>query len=220
RPEIRELTKDQRERFFNAIKVLNSDKGNNKFTGYSTIHNIYFNEIHFNPSFFPWHRAYLRMFEKDLQSIDSSIILPYWDWSLDSDDPTNSIILSDEYFGKNGDKDTHCVTSGPFANFMVNVPKRHCLKRDYNKGDKVTPFYPPESIEAIIASSKNYITFRNVIEYLPHSVIHTNIGGAVGDLSDFFSPNDPLFYMHHAFIDLLWHEWQLRNPSLANSYSG
>ncbi|KAJ9061206.1 Tyrosinase [Entomophthora muscae] len=26
------------------------------------------------------------------------------------------------------------------------------------------------------------------------------------------SPNDPLFYMHHAFVDMVWAEWQRRNP--------
>jgi Common central domain of tyrosinase len=33
------------------------------------------------------------------------------------------------------------------------------------------------------------------------------------------NPNDPLFYAHHAFIDLIWYEWQQRNPNLANTYS-
>jgi Common central domain of tyrosinase len=28
------------------------------------------------------------------------------------------------------------------------------------------------------------------------------------------SPNDPLFYLHHAFVDLIWTEWQVENPRL------
>ncbi|MFK0050449.1 tyrosinase family protein [Streptomyces sp. NPDC090741] len=35
-----------------------------------------------------------------------------------------------------------------------------------------------------------------------------------------YSTNDPLDWVHHAFIDLLWAEWQARNPSLANTYKG
>ena len=27
------------------------------------------------------------------------------------------------------------------------------------------------------------------------------------------SPGDPLFYLHHAYIDKLWWEWQSRNLS-------
>ena len=26
------------------------------------------------------------------------------------------------------------------------------------------------------------------------------------------SPNDPIFWMHHAQIDRIWSEWQKRNP--------
>ncbi len=26
------------------------------------------------------------------------------------------------------------------------------------------------------------------------------------------SPNDPVFWLHHAFIDKLWAEWQRRHP--------
>jgi hypothetical protein len=29
------------------------------------------------------------------------------------------------------------------------------------------------------------------------------------------SPNDPLFFLHHAFTDLLWSEWQHRNPGVS-----
>lgn len=33
--------------------------------------------------FLPWHRAYLIMFERELQSLDSSLSIPYWDWVAD-----------------------------------------------------------------------------------------------------------------------------------------
>ncbi|MEV8530040.1 MULTISPECIES: tyrosinase family protein [unclassified Streptomyces] len=29
------------------------------------------------------------------------------------------------------------------------------------------------------------------------------------------SPNDPLFFVHHAFTDLLWSEWPQRNPGVS-----
>ncbi len=35
--------------------------------------------------FLTWHRAYLYGFEKQLQDIDPTVTLPYWDWSADAD---------------------------------------------------------------------------------------------------------------------------------------
>ncbi|KAJ9082446.1 Tyrosinase [Entomophthora muscae] len=45
-------------------------------------------------------------------------------------------------------------------------------------------------------------------------------GGNKGDIMTMYSPNDPIFYLHHAFIDLLWNEWQQRHPQLARTYDG
>lgn len=34
------------------------------------------------------------------------------------------------------------------------------------------------------------------------------------------SPNDPLFMLHHAYIDYEWWQWQVENPQLAMQYDG
>ncbi|WP_261765765.1 MULTISPECIES: tyrosinase family protein [Pseudoalteromonas] len=36
------------------------------------------------------------------------------------------------------------------------------------------------------------------------------VGGDMGN--PMISPNDPIFWMHHAQIDRIWSEWQKRNP--------
>lgn len=51
--------------------------------------------------------------------------------------------------------------------------------------------------------------FRLCIEELPHDGLHQGIGGI---LRYFGSPGDPLFYLHHAYIDKVWWEWQNVNP--------
>jgi len=35
-----------------------------------------------------------------------------------------------------------------------------------------------------------------------------------------WSPNEPLFWMHHAMVDKVWFDWQLRDPANAKSYVG
>lgn len=35
------------------------------------------------------------------------------------------------------------------------------------------------------------------------------------------SPNDPIFFLHHAQVDRVWWKWQQQNPSVRNfDYSG
>ncbi len=40
-----------------------------------------------------------------------------------------------------------------------------------------------------------------------HNRVHNWIGGP---MSEGASPNDPVFWLHHSFIDMLWAEWQSR----------
>ncbi|KAI0228123.1 hypothetical protein L0F63_006302, partial [Massospora cicadina] len=35
-----------------------------------------------------------------------------------------------------------------------------------------------------------------------------------------FSSNDPIFWLHHAYIDRIYFEWQQRYPRLAKTHSG
>lgn len=61
--------------------------------------------------------------------------------------------------------------------------------------------------------------FRNKIEgwtvsetkggYL-HNRVHQWVGGHMIGAA---SPNDPVFWLHHAFIDLVWARWQRRHPT-------
>ena len=48
------------------------------------------------PAFLPWHRELLYQYERDLQAVsgDSSLGIPYWDWSVDQD-PTRAPWLDD-----------------------------------------------------------------------------------------------------------------------------
>ena len=68
---------------------------------------------HQGPAFFPWHREYLWRFELDLQAIDPSVTLPYWEWTVDTS-PTGPPWTPD-FLGGNGRAGDQRVTDGPFA---------------------------------------------------------------------------------------------------------
>ncbi|KAJ9066020.1 hypothetical protein DSO57_1013678 [Entomophthora muscae] len=218
RQEIRTLTSTQLTKYFNAVNAL-KDQGN-FYSESCAIHNDNVAQAHGVPAFFPWHRRFLRNYELALQAIDPTIIIPYWDWTIDSQAPEQSTVLSSSYFGGNGRSSDNCLDEGPFSGWNSTIPDMHCLKRQYNSDDMITAFYSPEAIEAILSQSTTYDQVHTSIEGGPHGAVHNGIGGDDGDMIFMYSPNDPIFYAHHAFIDLLWNEWQIRNPSLANTYTG
>lgn len=72
---------------------------------------------HDGPGFLPWHREWLRRFEMDLQSVDSTVTLPYWDIL----DPVGSkdVVFKDDFMGPDGTGPNGEIQSGYFRE---NVP--------------------------------------------------------------------------------------------------
>ncbi|KAL3895473.1 MAG: hypothetical protein SGCHY_004683 [Lobulomycetales sp.] len=73
-----------------------------------------------------------------------------------------------------------------------------------------------EDLELIL-DEDDYDTFRNLFEGSYHANVHNFVSG---DMLTMISPNDPAFFLHHAFVDKIWAEWQLRHPDSAEDYSG
>ncbi len=53
-----------------------------------------------------------------------------------------------------------------------------------------------------------------------HNRVHLWVGGNMVPMT---SPDDPVFYLHHAFVDKVWADWQvlqkLQNPAAAPHYA-
>ncbi|KAJ9069164.1 hypothetical protein DSO57_1021422 [Entomophthora muscae] len=213
RREIRELKPQELCKLTGAIKQLHEQ---GKYEEFTKIHLDNQDFSHEMPEFLPWHRYFIRKFEMALQEIDPSISLPYWDWSLDSQAPHLSKVLTPSLYGGNGKKDK-CVQDGPFANWQMTVPDKHCLQRDYVRGTNLPPFGYPEEI-SLFLNEPRFSDFSRLLED-KHAYPHVFIGGDIGDLTYMQSPNDPIFYLHHTFIDLLWSKWQERHPN-SDPYEG
>ncbi len=82
-------------------------------------------------------------------------------------------------------------------------------------------FYNPQ-ISSSFASSKTTshvlqpdgTTQFSVLEGFPHNKVHNCIGGVAavdpgpyGNMTNFLSPVDPIFFLHHANMDRLWDVW-------------
>ncbi|KAK9700927.1 hypothetical protein K7432_011979 [Basidiobolus ranarum] len=212
RREIHELSDLERQNLINALKEL---KESGEYDRLTQVHVLAFKNVHGKPSFFPWHRKSLREFELALQQIDPSLSLPYWDWTLDSQAPETSKVF--EWFGGNGSSDDNCVGDFPLPSWETVSPNESCLRRQFTlDGSKIPPFYPPEIIEEAISDSESFEELRHVIEMGPHGSVHIGING---HMSQYNSPNDPLFWLHHAFIDKIWADWQNRHGDLVEHYA-
>ncbi|MFC0849933.1 tyrosinase family protein [Streptomyces noboritoensis] len=224
------LTSDEKKRFVNALLTL---KRNGKYDAFVTTHNAFIMSDgddtdrvgHRSPSFLPWHRRFLIEFEQALQSVDSTVALPYWDWTADRT-ATSSLWAADFLGGTGRSRDSQ-VMDGPFASsggqwaINVRVDGRNYLRRALGAG---VPQLPTKAeVDSVLAmttydeapwNSQSTGGFRNHLEGWRgvnlHNRVHVWVGGQMGTG---VSPNDPVFWMHHAFVDKLWAQWQERHPA-------
>jgi tyrosinase len=178
-----------------------------------------------------WHRALLVEFEKELQSIDQSVTIPYWDWTQDTS-PTSSPWTSD-FLGGNGAGTDGQVTDGPFAGpagkWPIRVkddPSDPGFLRRQMAVDPSAKELPSPSDQTDVLAMVPYDTtpwedglrannpdawqgFRPHLEVDLHNLVHRWVGGNMVDMT---SPNDPVFWLHHCNCDRLWSVWDAQHP--------
>ncbi len=72
------LSAGERDRFLAAFGIFNG-QGSGRFSEFREMHvRSTLGESHGNWGFLPWHRSYLLDLERELQSIDARVTLPYW----------------------------------------------------------------------------------------------------------------------------------------------
>ncbi|KAI8323504.1 Di-copper centre-containing protein [Martensiomyces pterosporus] len=173
------------------------------FRYFATMHSQEFGNIHGNENFFPWHRRFLREVEEIGQRYDGDFSIPYWDELRDSRNPAGSPVLTPQFVGGNGFGG--CVRDGLQAGWTLPFPNRHCLVRRFDQGGRMQPWYSAEYIYSIMQRYDDMHGLRENIEYTLHGSVHLGVGG---DMAQYWSPNDFIFFLHHANLDRLWDEWQ------------
>ncbi len=64
---------------------------------------------------------------------------------------------------------------------------------------------------------KKYRRFNESLESF-HNSVHTAVGETMSDPT--ISPSDPIFWLHHAFVDKIWFDWQHIYPNTFDEVSG
>ncbi|MFD3439120.1 MULTISPECIES: tyrosinase family protein [unclassified Streptomyces] len=232
----RNLSRSEKRRLVDALLAL---KRSGRYDEFVRMHGEYYvpdaekgpRAAHMTPSFFPWHRRFLLEFERALQKVDPGVSVPYWDWTTDNT-PAASL-WAEDFLGGNGRTGDRQVMTGPFAysngNWRINarVTEGKFLTRNFGrpsdpvslptKNDVAKALREP-AYDAAPWDSTAKTGFRNAIEgwsaggparWRNHNRVHRWVGGLMLGAT---SPNDPVFWLHHAFMDLLWIRWQQAHP--------
>lgn len=214
------LTASERAKFVAAVLALKADGTWDQFVA---MHQGAHMAAHRGPAFLPWHREYLRRLELELQRIDSSVTLPYWDWSVDSS--ATASIWDPDFMGGNGRPGDGRVMSGPFAFDTGQWTLVHGTTQDLCRqfGASAPTLPSPGDVTATLAAvpydvppwtTSSPSGFRNRLEGWiagpqMHNRVHVWVGGSMGPAT---SPNDPVFFLNHCYVDKLWADWQRQHP--------
>ncbi|MDR5805982.1 tyrosinase family protein [Caballeronia sp. LP006] len=168
--------------FINALQTMMANK-----TASSPNSWLYWANVHANycphkmPYFLAWHRGYLYYLEKQLRIVsgDNALTLPYWDWF-------------------------HTPSIPPEFTDSASGNPLFCPRLNNN-------VYSSLDLSPFAATTVNFQrgtanSFEEKFETAPHNPVHNLIGNVMATMQ---SPRDPIFYLHHANVDRLWHAWAL-----------
>eukprot|EP00940_MAST-03C_sp_MAST-3C-sp2_P001972 g1972.t1 len=97
-----------------------------------------------------------------------------------------------------------CVKTGPFKDW-IDFEGRKCLVRGTSWDAKGWPMPGTMRIAQNRVDSKTIVEYMNNVYGPLHGSQHVQIAG---HMSTMHSPQDPIFWSHHAFIDKSWWMWQ------------
>ncbi|KAF6838954.1 tyrosinase central domain protein [Colletotrichum plurivorum] len=202
RKEWRNIPAEERKAFIAAVQCLQASPSSldtvampaakSMYDDFVLIHLNQTARIHVTANFLLWHRFFTWTYEQKLRSVCGyEGTFPYWDWSLDVEDPAKSPVFdgSETSMGGNGAFIPHegmqilqtrsnttvklqpgsgggCVESGPFANMTVHVGPR--LLWQYGSPTTTSSEVPTDDHPRCLRRDLNkhiaqrYNSFRNV----------------------------------------------------------
>lgn len=223
RKNANDLTASERSRFLFAWRKLRNRVGTN-YVLFQEMHRLASgagDEAHMQPAFLSWHRALLLQVERELQKLEPSVALHYWDW-----DAAAPNVFSQDFMGAPGSggfvEEPKFSASNPLNGWDTDLPfasgelRRNTQDHTLDPGAAMKPLDHPVDPDLVAwsdygpTSSSIFAvnSFSDAVEKDTHNPAHGWPCGA-GHLN---SPNrsaaDPLFYLLHSQIDREWAYWQ------------
>ncbi|KAF2743538.1 Di-copper centre-containing protein [Sporormia fimetaria CBS 119925] len=220
RTEWHSATTDMRRAYVNAIRCLlgRAPSGNfrgatNRYEDAVALHQSLTPNVHGNHKFLLWHRYYLWAFEDMLRGeCGYTGSLLWFDESVYAGRFSQSSVFSNDYFGA-VNLGGNCVTNGAFAGLTLNIGpgtsnRPHCLAR--NEDNTKTANTNAQIVDACNRRT-SYADMASCSEGGAHAWGHNGIGAVMQDT--YGSPGDPVFWLHHAWIDRNFRIWQNADQS-------
>lgn len=204
------LTDDERDRFVAAFGVLNG-QGSGRFAEFRAMHTAAADpEAHGNSGFPPWHRAFILDLERELQTIDPEVTLPYWRF----DQPAPNLFTPD-FIGLPDNNQVVRFSAGhPLEAWTTDGQPGIRRSMGFDPDEAPPPLqgqFPLNNEAATLelgGPDNLYGSFRQQFEVNPHGFAHVSFTGASFLRSISTAARDPLFFMLHANVDRLWAKWQ------------
>lgn len=223
RKDANTLKPSERSRFLFAWRAFRNKGGIDNYIQFQEMHRLAStagDEAHRQPAFLPWHRVMLLHVERELQKIDPSVALHYWNW-----DAAAPNVFASNFMGAAGAGGfiAEPVFDGtnPLNGWNTDLPfsggelRRNTNDQTLDPGGAMKPLddlvdpslvawadYGPSSTGFAINS------FSDDVEKASHNQAHgwPCAGGNI--TAPVRSASDPLFYLLHSQIDREWAYWQ------------
>ncbi|KAL2072897.1 hypothetical protein VTL71DRAFT_12240 [Oculimacula yallundae] len=198
---------------FKSTQKLNKLPGaKTRWDEFASLHQIMALQIHSTGTFLPFHRYFLHVHELLLAECGYTGGLPWWDEAKDAGKFSAAKVFNTTLgFGGSGQGANNCVPDGPYAGLTVNIGKGFATQpRCVNR--KITDSFKAETDQAAVTkaiSGKNYDEAWLAIYMGPH--LYGHIALAMMDGDSITSAGDPLFMLHHGFVDKMWWDWQKKD---------
>lgn len=214
------LTAGERDRLLFAWRGFRNKIGVNNYLLIAELHRLAStagDEAHRQPAFLTWHRVLLLLVERELQQIDPSVALHYWNW-----DAAAPNFFIENFIGEEGSgsfiAEPVFSVSNPLNGWDTELPfndgelRRNTEDHSRDPAGAMKPLDHP--VDPSLIDSADYgprtstSSFSSDVERRSHDIAH-GWPCAAGHLTN---PNrsagDPLFFFLHSQIDREWAYWQ------------
>ena len=188
------------------VSAYRQMKYTGRITYYAKLHQDIFSRIHNNLAFYTWHRALLWEFENEIRAIGGQdLTLPYIDWPGEGSSYNGAVdrgVANHPYYY--AQQQGQCLTGQIYDSFTLSsvFNSGQCISRRLDQSTLIAGWADMDN--AIIGTS-SFRQFSDNMQYGLHADVHIRFGG---HMATAFSPVDPLFFAHHAFVDLTLNTWQ------------
>lgn len=251
RKDANTLLPHERERFLRALVKLNGSAGSGTFTAlgqnyfnYQDVHNQLGARGHsdfpgsgvYTPAFLPWHRLFILRLERELQALDPSVALTYWNYSETNAANAPVNVFNTAFIGQTigNSLTTTFDATNPMSAWATRWPNftssavvtgvRRFPMFASNQLATGTTCFPPVGESVVMGLGTSFVsvlggtTGFSRMEWRAHNQAHVTGGGIspcnnspaeLSWLASLGQPiQDPLFFMLHSNVDRQWARWQ------------